>query len=169
LHNWIFQANPDRYDIVSVLENNQPIDAWLIQRHADDVRPGDRVAIWVGGRRFPGVYAVGTVTGTPSTAVIDDPWWQRSEDHDAPMLRCPVRFDNILLDAPITRSDLQADPDLKAPAFSPSRSREFPFSLPTTSGRPSPTGCPPLQFKVTVNVAAGKLDTTVRQLALDIP
>lgn len=107
---WIFQANRSRYDIMDVLESGEPINEWSITRHVDDLHEGDRAVLWVGGRLAPGVYAVGTVTGDPFTAVIDDPRWRRADDRMTPMLRCPVRFDTILLDAPILKADLKADP-----------------------------------------------------------
>jgi hypothetical protein len=84
--------------------------SWSIQRHADDIQPGDRAALWVGGKKSPGLYAVGTVTGAPFTDVADGSGWQRAEDRGRTMLFCPIEFDTVLLDSPIARSDLKADP-----------------------------------------------------------
>lgn len=107
---WLFQANPDRYDIMAVLKAGELINEWSITHHLHDVSPGDRAVLWIGGRKAPGVYGVGVVTGEPFTAVIDDPHWRDVEDQVAPMVRCPVRFDTVLLDEPILKDELKADP-----------------------------------------------------------
>jgi EVE domain len=108
-HTWIFQANPERYNIFSPLANNKPITRWAIERHKDDVERGDRAVLWVGGKNAPGIYAIGSVTGLPVEAVVDDPGWLRHEDHGVLKWFCPVEFDTVL-DPPIDRSDLKADP-----------------------------------------------------------
>jgi 5-methylcytosine-specific restriction protein A len=109
MRTWIFQANPRRYDIMAVLKSGDPIEAWSITQHVDEVAQGDRAVLWVGGPDAPGVYAVGAVTGEPFTAVIDDPHWRQAEDGTTPRLRCPVHFDTIRLGNPIPRADLKSD------------------------------------------------------------
>lgn len=95
---------------MGALESGEPILEWSITHHVDDLTPGDRAVLWIGGRRAPGVYAVGTISGDPFSAVIDDPRWRQPEDRSTPMLRCPVQFDTILLDEPVKRAELKADP-----------------------------------------------------------
>lgn len=109
MQTWIFQANPRRYEIMSVLKNGDPIETWSITQHVDEIDPGDRAVLWVGGPNAPGVYAIGGVTGERFTAVIDDPHWRNTEDRMRPRLRCPVHFDTILLGNPIPKADLRSD------------------------------------------------------------
>jgi len=123
LQNWIFQAIPDRYDVFAALENPESIAGWSITRHAEDVQPGDRAILWVGGRKSPGVYAIGTVTGEPYWQIVDDPGWQREEDQGQQKLWCPITFDTILAVAPILRAELMTDP-----RFAGSRIMNQPFA-----------------------------------------
>lgn len=120
---WIFQANPDRYDIMAALQDGQTVTEWSISQHVDDLAPGDRAVLWVSGRHNPGVYAVGRVTGEPFTAVIDDPHWQRIEDRTTPMLRYPLEFDTVLIGNPVHRAELVEDP-----RFAESRIVKQPFA-----------------------------------------
>lgn len=46
--NWLFEANPERYDVFADLRTGTPIKAWSIGRHRADVVAGDRAALWVG-------------------------------------------------------------------------------------------------------------------------
>src|SRR4051812_24312473 len=55
---WLFQANPDKYDIFETLQLGEEL--WNLRQHAREVRVGDRVLIWVCGDDA-GIYAVGRV------------------------------------------------------------------------------------------------------------
>jgi hypothetical protein len=48
----------------------------------------------VGGRKSPGGYAVGTVTGEPYVDTVDDPNWPE-EDQGSRQVWCPVHFDTV--------------------------------------------------------------------------
>ena len=48
--NWLFQGNPGRYDVMADLMEGELGDySWSIQRHADDIKPGDNVEPVSGG------------------------------------------------------------------------------------------------------------------------
>ena len=86
--NWLFQSNPRRYDVMADLMDGELGDySWSIQRHAGDIKPGDKAALWIGGKKSPGVYAVGTVTGTPFADVADGSRWQRRGPRPPPASR----------------------------------------------------------------------------------
>ena len=60
-HNyWIFQCNPDNYDIVKEWKNIKD-DTWKVTSHKSEISVGDKVIIWVTGPES-GCYALCTIT-----------------------------------------------------------------------------------------------------------
>lgn len=57
---WIFQCNPDHYDIVEEWKNKTTED-WKVTAHKDKISIGDKVIIWVTGQNS-GCYGLCTVT-----------------------------------------------------------------------------------------------------------
>ena len=113
LATWIFQANPDRYHIEESLRLEQE-ELWNLNQHIHDVRVGDRVLIWICGAD-PGIYAVGTVL-SPPVLQADSPagqgYWRDPAEGRQPRARVRVRYDRVLLDRPIRKVYLEADPGL---------------------------------------------------------
>jgi 5-methylcytosine-specific restriction protein A len=105
--NWIFQGNPERFDVMAVLEEAKPIESWSISRHVDDMQPGDNAALWVSGRGA-GIYVLGTVAGPPFEEVAGEGW--PAEDHGRVMTFASLVLDDFLAGNPITKSELLADP-----------------------------------------------------------
>lgn len=60
---WIFQGNPDRYDVMGAVTNLKEC-TWTVHQYANKVRPGDKVYIWESGRNA-GVIAIGQVLTKP--------------------------------------------------------------------------------------------------------
>jgi len=60
---WVFQANPDVYDIFSALKDNVLV-SWRVAQNKDKIKPGDKVMIRVTGQKT-GIYALATVTSEP--------------------------------------------------------------------------------------------------------
>ncbi len=110
---WLFQANPARYRIQDSLRQ-QDGELWNLNQHADAVREGDRVLIWMSGPEA-GVYAIGTVLGDPDL-VTDSPegqaYWTDAKDGTRARQRVPVRYDRSLLDRPLLKAYLVHDPEL---------------------------------------------------------
>jgi hypothetical protein len=46
MQTWIFQGNPDDYDIDGYLASRPPRLVWLASRYASDIAVGDRVYLW---------------------------------------------------------------------------------------------------------------------------
>lgn len=107
-NNWLFQANPERYDVFADLASGDPIEGWSIVRHRDDIQPGDRAALWVGGPKA-GIYAIGTVTDTPREEVTGR-GWLNPEDRGVTKMFCPLLLDDVIADRPILKPALRADP-----------------------------------------------------------
>jgi hypothetical protein len=110
---WIFQANPNRYRILESLQNESE-ECWNLNQHADDVRVGDQVLIWISGSDA-GVYAVGTVVAPPAItpdSVTGQAYWLEAEQGKRAKPRVRVRYDRVLIDRPLLKPYLEADPNL---------------------------------------------------------
>jgi hypothetical protein len=111
---WIFQANPAKYRIEdSLLLEHEEL--WNLNQHATDVRPGDRVLIWICGKDA-GIYAVGTVLTAP-VIMSDTPkgmeYWLDPAAGRRPKARVRVRYDKVFPDKPLNKRFLLADPALR--------------------------------------------------------
>ncbi len=72
---WIFQGNPDVFDVDGYLAAKLPRITWTVRQNADRVAPGDRVYLWrAAGRKK-------AVAGIIARAVVDSPIWS-GPDHD---------------------------------------------------------------------------------------
>ncbi|HSH77851.1 MAG TPA: EVE domain-containing protein [Herpetosiphonaceae bacterium] len=110
---WIFQANPDKYKIETSLRVERD-EMWNLRQHHKDVNVYDHVLIWIAGHKA-GIYAVGTVTGSP-VVTPDTPkgigYWNDKRDGYRAIARVPVRYNRVLIDRPVLRDFLLCDPDL---------------------------------------------------------
>lgn len=61
---WIFQTNPDLYDIDGALKELKELD-WLVQQHGSEIHTGDEAYIWRSGLHG-GVIATATVLTEPA-------------------------------------------------------------------------------------------------------
>ncbi len=59
-NHWIFQANPDYYDVVGALTNTS-ITSWKVAAHKDKIKIGHKIILWLTGSES-GVYGLGEVT-----------------------------------------------------------------------------------------------------------
>jgi len=60
---WIFQGMPERYDLAEKLIVGES-ESWTLTRYYEEVKPGDVVYFWRGGRQS-GLYGWGVVTDQP--------------------------------------------------------------------------------------------------------
>ena len=49
MQTWIFQANPDRFDIDRFLDEGPDETLWLVRRQGHQMQIGDQVFIWRSG------------------------------------------------------------------------------------------------------------------------
>lgn len=113
VRHWVFQANPARYRIHDSLRREAE-EWWNLLQHAADVQVGDLIAIWLSGDEA-GIYALGTVVDGPITmpdSVRGQGYWENPKDGIAPKPRVRVRYDRVLLDRPLRKAFLEADPSL---------------------------------------------------------
>lgn len=115
---WIFQSNPDIFDIDTYLANNTDIIWSVRQKHfVDEMHPGDEVFIWrASGNKglIAGIVAKGLLTGKPREMKIDEAsralWIKGVPDKLA--LRVPIKLELKCLGAKeiIRREWLKYDP-----------------------------------------------------------
>ena len=65
MRTWIFQGNPDLFDIDGYLAIHPTRFVWLVTRYADEMLSGDRVFIYRTGAEA-GVIAEAEIIGAPS-------------------------------------------------------------------------------------------------------
>ncbi len=72
---WLFQCNPDQFDIQSSLRE-ELIDQWTVTGHKNEIKLGDKVILWVTGDSA-GCYALANITSLPAPRVpaLDDKYW----------------------------------------------------------------------------------------------
>ena len=115
---WIFQGNPDTFNVDAYLNSNTEILWTVRQKHlAEDMRQGDEVFIWrASGKRqgVAGIVAIGELAGDP-TLMQDDPasrdlWVE--EDPESLRLRVRISLGKVSTGAKqIVRRDwLRDDP-----------------------------------------------------------
>jgi predicted RNA-binding protein with PUA-like domain len=110
---WIFQANPKVYRIEESLQRERE-ELWNLRQHSREVRIGDRVLIWLSGPEA-GIYAVGTAV-SPVVLRADSAdgqrYWEDPSEGRRARARIRVRYDHALLDRPLRKTYLEADPAL---------------------------------------------------------
>jgi HJR/Mrr/RecB family endonuclease len=95
---WIFQANPKRYDVHAAVVKSRK-DWWSTPRYRDRIALGDRVWLQIVGPDRPGIYYVATVVSLP---------YERA---DAGFGRWYTDFRwDYRIDPPLLRAELLGDP-----------------------------------------------------------
>ncbi len=99
---WIFQANPDRYDLLAALEKASD-DHWAANQNRQWIRPGDRVWFRITGKgdgSGAGIYAVGRVLSEPEHESGEFGNWQIEVAYEAridpPILKPESDEDDLL-------------------------------------------------------------------------
>jgi EVE domain len=111
VQSWIFQANPEYSEILDAIRRLDGI-YWLVSRYSEEITTGDRVLIWIAGKRA-GIYAIAQVVEVPKFMhePPDIEIWTRPMRAMA-RFYAPVTFRQKLLDAPLLKSVLYHDPIL---------------------------------------------------------
>jgi hypothetical protein len=109
-HRWLFQAVPDRWDLVKNLETWAvgEEEKWNATRYRREMRPADVVALWSGGADA-GLYAVAELTGVPFED-SSPAWMQPTEEQTT--WRVPLRLTRAL-EVPLLKTELKEHPVLQ--------------------------------------------------------
>jgi hypothetical protein len=99
MRTWIFQGNPDIYNIDGYLAARPAELLWLVTRYASEIAVGDRVYLWRNqgtSGAVAGVVAECIVTATPVLR-DEDPdslrfWLVESERSSTPQVRAGMRL-----------------------------------------------------------------------------
>ena len=107
---WVFQGNPQYYDVVGALQHNA-VRTWQANQHKNDIHPGDRVIIWLTGETA-GCYALATVMSEVHTITEDaeEAVYRKQPEKNSTMQGVTLRIDTNLWEAPVSKGDLAGQP-----------------------------------------------------------
>lgn len=109
---WIFQANPETYNIDGALKKLKEI-SWSVTRYKTEIQPGDRVFMWRSGIEA-GVVADGTVITVPNEMGLAEGELEfvvHQENLPRAELRCRIGIGKVF-SPHLLRSTIQAKPRL---------------------------------------------------------
>ena len=108
---WIFQANPQRYDIINALGDNEIGDEihWLVNQHKAEIKKGHLGIIWLSGKEA-GIYAITEILTDPQ--LLNEPqsekkYWADVVDKQGEKLRVKMRIINNLLACPLLKETIK--------------------------------------------------------------
>jgi len=114
---WIFQGNPERYDILNALADKEIGNSihWLINQHKNDIKKGHIALIWMSGKDS-GIYAVARIETEPM--MLDEPraekrYWLENEKCEA-VNRVKLTILKRLINNPLPRKKLLKIPELSS-------------------------------------------------------
>jgi hypothetical protein len=105
---WIFQGNPDQFDVDGYIRGRQEV-LWSVRQHKDRILAGDRVLLWRSGATG-GVIADCSVIDPPSKEILEDApeLWKEKPDIQTGEMRCRLRVEDSFADTPIARAAIKA-------------------------------------------------------------
>jgi len=113
---WIFQANPNRYDILNALSDPAVQQYhWQVNQNKREIKKGDIALIWMSGKEA-GIYAVAEIASDPSIMVepsSEQKYWMSSDDKGDKRLRVELINKAILINNPVYRHALKEIEQLK--------------------------------------------------------
>jgi hypothetical protein len=114
---WLFQGNPDRFDIDGYFATEPTQFVWLVTRYAYEMRPGDRVFIYRTGNDA-GVIAEAEIIGSPKLRPEEPdavPFWRGDTTAASEVLpRAQLRLVRVAGAREVLRRDwLREDPVLR--------------------------------------------------------
>lgn len=129
---WIFQANPERYDILNAMaDESLDEDVWLVNQNKDLIKKGDIMLIWMSGKEG-GIYAVTDIMSNPEymyDSTESSKYWLSEEDQNKKKLRVKYKCKLKLINNPILKEELKNIPELKNLAiFRQPQGTNFPVS-----------------------------------------
>ncbi len=108
---WIFQCNPNHFDIENALKN-EVIDSWTVTAHKEKIMAGDKAIIWVTGKKA-GCYALADINSKPVLRTeerIDESHWKIDKRSE---FRADISISHNLIDAPILKEEIEQIEALK--------------------------------------------------------
>jgi len=119
VQSWIFQANPDRFDIDGYLQTRPHEFSWLVTRYQNELNIGDRVYIWRSkgtGNGTAGIIAESRVVHLPVERLdesVAQPYWKSDAENQSPRPRVLLKLIRVANKKEIVKRDwLIGDPIL---------------------------------------------------------
>jgi len=100
-NHWVFQGNPDYFDIDQYVRTRNPI-VWQARQHASEISVGDKVILWRSGDNA-GAIAECLVEAAPSTSISEDArdLYLTPPEPDDNVPRCRLKVLQQFVDQPI--------------------------------------------------------------------
>lgn len=107
---WIFQANPNIFDVFTALKEEK-IESWLVNQHKNEIKIGDKVILWVTGEKS-GCYALAEVLENPKESILepDDYFWKEAKPSG---LRVRIEITHNFVNNPILKNEIINIPEFK--------------------------------------------------------
>jgi predicted RNA-binding protein with PUA-like domain len=113
---WIFQANPQRYDVLNALADEALVDdVWEVSRYKSEIHAGHIGLVWMSGKES-GIYAVFDITSEPQMMVDSEQsakYWMDEKDKGQLRRRVKIRYRLRLINNPIFKEELKKMPELE--------------------------------------------------------
>lgn len=113
---WIFQANPQIYDILNALSDENIGDKihWTVNQHKNKIKQGHLGLIWMSGKES-GIYAIARIESNPMSALeyeAEIKYWHDTNKGTESRLRVKMTILKRLLNNPVFRDELKNKPEL---------------------------------------------------------
>ena len=109
---WIFQAKPERYDIMNALADDEIGEEmhWSVNQHKKEIAKGDIGIIWLSGKEA-GIYAITEILTDPT--VMEEPdaekkYWIDSEDKEGEKLNVKMKIIKKMLSSPLLKEKIKS-------------------------------------------------------------
>jgi hypothetical protein len=126
MRTWIFQGNPDDYDIDAYLSSRPSQVVWLVTRYGSEIAVGDRVYLWRNQgtqSAIPGIIAEAIVTAAPELRGEDPDgirfWRTEGPRATAPQVRAVMRLVKVATAREVVNRRPNLTPD-RRPILTPS-------------------------------------------------
>lgn len=131
---WLFQANPQRYDIMNALADDEIGNDihWLINQYKTEISKGHIGIIWLSGKEA-GIYAITEIVTDPK--IMGEPetekkYWTDTADKEGEKLRVKMRIVKNMLHSPLTKETIMNTIGLRyLSVLRQPRGTNFPVSL----------------------------------------
>jgi len=114
---WIFQANPQRYDIMNALADEEIGSDmhWGVNQYKSHIAKGNIGMIWLSGSEA-GIYAIAEIVTDPQ--VMEEPdnerkYWTDSADREGERLCVKMKIIKNMLNKPLTKETIRNTDGLK--------------------------------------------------------
>jgi hypothetical protein len=130
---WIFQANPNRYDVLNALSDDAigPNMHWTVNQHINEIAKGHLALIWLSGAEG-GIYALTEITSNPQLLNVtndEDKYWVDTSYNNKERLRVKLKVLKNMVNKPIYRNELKATIGLEnISIFRQSQGTNFPLT-----------------------------------------